>query len=460
MRVVHLSTGDIRGGAARSAWRLHEGLLELGCDSTMLVRDRASTHPSVQARPAPRDAGWRFWEALAYEFIWCNRTSVSTAHFSIGEPGLDVSRESAVAQADLIHLHWVSDFLSDRSLEALAGLGKPLVWTLHDQRPFTGGCHFTGPCVGYETDCARCPQLRRNPWQMTQRVLADSCASTDGLPVSVVSPSQWLATEARRSRRFREQRVSVIPYGVPAGDFFLEDKVEARRRLQLPGDAFLLLSGADRADEKRKGLSLLIEAFQHLPAVNSAGLPVRLFSFGNPHPSFAPLGERAISLGYLRDPQLLRLAYAAADVFVLPSMDDNLPNTMLEALACGTPVAAFAVGGMPDVIRDGHNGWLIPEVTSAALAAKLTALVDAPTLCRECGQRGAAEIAKSFTTRSQAERYLELYHSLPRNVAPPRRRTMGRLRRAAPLLAMDIVLRRGVRGGVKLLREGFRPPGN
>ncbi len=455
MRVVHLSTSDLQGGAARSAWRLHLGLLELGCNSTMLVREKSSDHPTVRATGWTRSARERFWEGLAAEHVWANRTPISTTHFSLGHPGLDLRQEPEIQQAEIIHLHWVADFLSADSLTALAGLGKPLVWTLHDQRPFTGGCHFSAGCTGFEAHCAHCPQLRRDPWRITERILHDEAATFTGTPIQVVAPSQWLARLARRSRRFARHPVTVIPYGVSEREFFPEDKTTARRRLGLPEDAFLILSGADHAGEKRKGLDLLLNAFQPLPATTESGRPIRLLAFGRALSGDTSPGDRELRLGYLTEPDKLRAAYAAADVFVLPSLEDNLPNTMLEALACGTAVVAFAVGGVPDVLREGENGWLVPAGDSVALGAKLRMLADEPGVVGACGVQGAADIAAHYTIRQQAERYLSLYRSAAAEVQPTKPpRTRSRLRRAAPWLALDLIARRGLRHGWRQLREG------
>lgn len=459
MRVVHISTSDVRGGAARSAWRLHAGLLDLGCNSTMLVREKSSDHPTVRATGCTRNAGERFWEGLAREHVWANRTPLSTTHFSLGLPGRDLSRELEIQEAEIIHLHWVADFLSPASLAALAALGKPLVWTLHDQRPFTGGCHFSGGCAGFEKKCAGCPQLRRDPWRMTERILDDESDTFTRMPVQVVAPSQWLARLARRSRRFARQRVTVIPYGVSGREFFPEEKAAARRSLGLPEDAFLILSGADHAGEKRKGLDLLLAAFQQLPRATQAGAPIRLLFFGHALAGDTSFGDRVVALGYLADAEKLRAAYAAADVFVLPSREDNLPNTLLEALACGTAVAAFAVGGVPDVLREGENGWLLPAGDSTALAARLQTLADDPAAVRACGVQGAADIVANYTIRQQAARYLALYRSAGRGLpsAAPRRTGSG-LRRVAPLLALDLIARRGLRQGWRQLREGCPAP--
>jgi glycosyltransferase involved in cell wall biosynthesis len=451
VRVAHLRTSDLRGGAARSAFRLHEGLLAAGCDSTMLTREKLSSLASVRAVAWRKSATRQAWEALAFEHIHRNRTPLSNTYFSLGQPGAPIAEQPEIARADVIHLHWVADFLSPESLSALAALGKPMVWTLHDTRPLSGGCHFPSGCRGFEADCSPCPQLRCDPWRIPARNLGDQAEALAGAALTIVAPSRWLAQLARTSTLFSKARVEVIPYGVRTDEFFPGSRDEARRALGFDPDAFVILFGADFSQEKRKGVAELLAALERLPAASASGRKVQLAAFGPPHADLEKLGSRLVPLGYLREASALRAAYSAADVFVLTSLEDNLPNVMLEALACGTPVAAFASGGIPDLVREGETGWTVPTGDAAALAETLARLLEAPALCRECGANGAALIARDYTAARQADCYLALYRTLPARAAPRTAARPARLRRAAPGLALRLLRRRGVREGARLL---------
>ena len=424
MRVLHLSTSDIAGGAARSAMRLHEGLLALGVESNMLVARKTSAFAEVQSiRPARR----RFWDFLERRIIARNRTDVSNTHFTFGEPGVDISSHPLVRAADVLHLHWITHFLSPGSLATLAALGKPIVWTLHDMRPLTGGCHFSAGCEEFTRDCAPCLQLRRDPHRTASRSLADQRAVV--ADISVVAPSRWLADCARRSSMFAGNRVEVIPYGINTAEFFPMPRAEAREQLGLPAECPLILFGADVASDRRKGAAELVAAVHRVP-----GSP-KLMCFGKLKGRFAELGDRVIPLGYLRSASELRAAYSAANVFALPSLEDNLPNTLIEALACGTPVAAFDVGGIPDILADGVNGRLAAAGDTAALAAALAELLGAPGLANTLGTAGAKSVATHHTLRAQAEKYAALYPA----VTPPQTPTVRRsqLRSVLPRLILQ-----------------------
>jgi len=191
------------------------------------------------------------------------RTPISNTYFSLGYPGCDLSGHPLVKSADIIHLHWVSGFQSAFSIARLHALGKRLVWTLHDQRPFTGGCHFSAGCAGYRERCASCPQLKERPVRLPQANLADMRAILPLKRLTVVAPSRWLADCARQSTLFRKARIETIAYGVETDVFTPTPRGEARRKLELDPQKTYLLFGADYGSEIRKGFGPMIEALVH-----------------------------------------------------------------------------------------------------------------------------------------------------------------------------------------------------
>ena len=409
MRVAHISSYDTAGGAARAAWRLHGGLRQLGVDSSMVSRYQRSNSESVHRVEDVRSAWSRGWDFVQLGYVDRNRTQLSDTYFTIAEPGMILRDLPAIREADVLHLHWVQEFQSPASLAALIAMGKPIVWTLHDQRPFTGGCHYSAGCTGFESVCHPCPQLLADPLRLPARTLRAQRALLPADAMTVVTPSRWLAALARRSALFREARIEVIPYGLDTGLFAPMEKAEARRQLGLAEGRFIPLFCADRGSERRKGAAELLAALGKLPPPQS---DFTLLCFGEPPPAFEQLGARLHNLGYLRESAALRLAYCAADVFVLPSLEDNLPNTALEALACGTPVLAFDSGGIGDVVRDGSTGWLVPRGEVAALAATLARIAQEPEVRRSFGENGAVLMAEHYSAQVQAQRYLELYSQL------------------------------------------------
>jgi glycosyltransferase involved in cell wall biosynthesis len=313
---------------------------------------------------APATANTFFGDLAQKHYIDGNRTGVSTTHFSLGWPGEDLSGHPLVKQADIIHLHWVSGLVSPRSFAALARLGKPLVWTLHDQRPFTGGCHYSAGCSQFESDCAACPQLALDPCGLTAANLGDQLQAVVA-HVTVIAPSHWMAGCARRSAVFARSRIEVIPYGIDIEEFCPIPQDEARARLVLPRGDFLLLFGVDNSREKRKGLRELFTVLKSFGEEDHSSLLASQQKTG-----FLCFGEidcipelpvPVRPFGRVQSDELLSCIYSAADLFLLPSLEDNLPNTVLEAMSCGTPVGAFSVGGVPDMIVSDRTGFLAPS---------------------------------------------------------------------------------------------------
>jgi len=409
MKVTHICHSGWKGGAARSAARLHTGLRVLGVDSKFVVQESTPGLEAVEeVGPPPPVRGW-LWRFFENHGIHGNRTPLSNSFFSAPVPGGDVPSTRAIREAGVIHLHWVAHQLTPASFAKLAQSPRPIVWTLHDQRAFTGGCHFSAGCLGFETSCAPCPQLRDDPCHVPSRVLAQQRTALPPGRVVIASPSRWLADCARRSALFAGSRIEVIPYGVDTDAFAPMDRAAARAELGLPPDGFQILFGADHGMEKRKGAAELAAALRELAREPGS---LRLLCFGRPAEILESTGLPLHSLGYLEGDAALRRAYSAANVFVLPSLEDNLPNTMLETLACGTPVAGFAIGGLPDVVVDGKNGRLARGCDPMALAAALRDLAADPRRCAEMGTEGASMMRERFQLHHQAERYRDLYATL------------------------------------------------
>jgi glycosyltransferase involved in cell wall biosynthesis len=285
------------------------------------------------------------------------------------------------------------------SILRLSILGKPMVWTLHDQRAFTGGCHFSAGCVRYENECGSCPQLQKDWFDLTRATVLDQ---RDAFALAaVVSPSRWLAECAKRSAVFRDTDISVIPYGIDTEIF----RPRAKER-----DAFTFLIGGDNMNVKRKGLHALAEAMRialrdekFCGAVESGR--VRFASFG----AEIELPVPVQNFGRIKSDEQLAQIYAAADVLLLPSLEDNLPNVMIEALCCGTPVLAFNAGGIPDAVQDGVNGRLVDTRDARAFADAIVDLARNPEACAELARNCCDETRARYEIKLQAERYTRVY---------------------------------------------------
>ena len=422
MNVVQLSTSDLQGGAARAAYRLHRALLQAGHDSRMLVRYKHSRDDSV-IMVAPEDPGDGAGRAALLSsfvqkyYIDASRTDLTDTIFTLPYPGYDLSSFSVVRMADIIDLHWVDRFQSPVTLHSLLALGKPVVWTLHDQWPFTGGCHYSAGCKLYRGSCDDCPQLTEDPFNLPQAVLRDKLTLLKGVNLSVVTPSAWLASSARTSRLFKDQRVEVISNALDTDIFTPQPREKAKESLGLRAATIVILFVAQRGSDRRKGLRHLVAALQrcmedadfHALVKRSQ---VRLLCFGHLDLEADNLAIPVLSLGYLDSDDKICTAYSAADVFVLPSSEDNLPNTILEAMSCATPVVAFDAGGIPEAVRDGVTGRLVPSGDVGALAEAIMSLVSNPEERRALGERSRQVVVEEYALPVQASRYVALYEEL------------------------------------------------
>ena len=424
MKVAIVSSKDIAGGAARATYRLHLGLQELNYESVMVVRCKTSQDPAVYStdeafaeHPVIRNS----LEAIQNVFINQTRSEDSNTLFSLPYPGIELSHIQPILDADVINIHWIGLFQSISSLKALMQLNKPVVWTLHDCSAFTGGCHYPAGCDRYQKDttkpCQQCPQLLENPFELAARILQDKLEAFQEIPLTIVTPSQWLADCVRQSYLFQHHPVQVIPYGLETDVFQALPKAEAKQRVGLPPEAIAILIGANDGNEKRKGFFLLFAALQRCledPQFQEwveAGR-IMLLIFWEPSADLEALPLPVRSFGQVETNEQLCALYAAADLFVLPSLEDNLPNTMLEAMSCGTPVVAFAAGGMLDAVVHGETGLLVPTGDLAALADAILKLVFEPHTRQQFGMAARQRVETQYPLQLQAERYGALYHEL------------------------------------------------
>jgi len=434
MKILQISTYDIRGGAARAAYRLHQGLREIGQDCRMLVRHKDSSDDSVFC-VAPQNKkkgnGEEFFldAVIQGQYINSHRTDISNTMFSLPYPGYDLSRLSMVREADIINLHWVTQYQSPFTLHSLFSLGKPVVWTLHDQWPFTGGCHYAAGCEKYCKNCVACPQLADDPFGLPDAVLKDNLTLFDEACLTIVTPSRWMGARAKESKLFGNMRVEVIPNSLETDVFVPLPKAKAKESLGLSIDTVTLLFGAEYGTEKRKGLRQLGEAIEFCLKDNDFQSlvkhdKVRMICFGNPGNELSAIGIPVTSLGYLKTDEEVRTAYSAADVFVQASLEDNFPNTMLEAMSCGTPVAAFEVGGMPDLVKSGVTGELAPLGDTKQLGDAILSLILDSDRRESMGKECRRQIEEEYGLGVQAGGYLKLYEGLlPENNTPGEDRT-------------------------------------
>jgi glycosyltransferase involved in cell wall biosynthesis len=415
MRIVHLNKLDIQGGAARAAYRLHKGLQRIGHESSMIVAARTSDDPTVIPVNRPSDLVNRVRRGLRQYRIEKRFTYYQKSR----PPGYELFSEDTsdygpqlldqIPDTDVINLHWVPGFLDYKSFFSRISRGIPLVWTLHDMNAFTGGCHYDLGCGRYLEQCGACPQLgsrhnkdlSRRTWMRKHSIFS----RIEAHRLRFVTPSKWLAAEVRRSPLLAKFEVTVIPYGLDLQDFSPRDKAQARYLLGLPPDAKVVLFVAERTDSPRKGFSVLAQV---LNECTSNIKKLVLVSVGQAKPD-GTLKAPSMHLGALSNDRFLSIAYSAADIFVIPSLQDNLPNTVMEAMACGVPVVGFGVGGIPDMIRQGKTGLVVDAGDMKAMANAIIHIVNGTEICRSMGVSARETAVKEYSFEMQAGRYADLY---------------------------------------------------
>jgi len=434
------------GGAAIALERLVAAVRAAGGKADVVTR--------ADVPPLPA-AGQRL-ERLVRRAIRRGRTEVSNTLFTADWPAWDLVDHPTVAAADLVNVHWVAGFVAAAGIRRLVESGRSVAWTLHDMRPFTGGCHYAGGCTGYLRDCAACPQLARALAALPARALARARRRLAGVPLAFIAPTRWLADEVRRSSLFDEtsHRVLVIPNGIDLARYRPGDRQAARRRLGLPAEGLAILLGSVSLAERRKAADLaagaVARAAAELSRRGTAARPV-VVTYGSGELTIPGVACR--HLGRLDEAGVLE-ALHASDVHLTMAREDNLPNTVMEALACGLAVVATRTGGHPEMIGDGVEGWLVPVDDAAAAAATLVRLAEDPAAVRLAGDRGRRRAEREWPQALQARRYLELAAACRTDARP--RADLAPPPAVAPFTpAAAVVLHRGapLRGPLRRLRR-------
>ena len=399
MKILHVNYHAAGGGAAIAVRRLHCELLRRGVDSRVLVVDAAGA-----AVPAVREAGGRsrafcraaqHLERLLLRLDGDSRTCLPRS-LNLFPTGL-VSRIHA-EKPDLVHLHWINGGMI--GVGELPSIVPPVVWTLHDGWPFCGAEHHHAADDERFRSGYRDGRDFWNAWNWKRKLRLWRDWSFRG-----VCPSEWLTREAAESVLLARSQPVCIPNGVDLELFSPGNRNEARRKLGLPEQGRFILFGAASASDPNKGGPEFLEALRRLAARPDTGDISLLWLGKGACPSGVPFP--VIGLGFVAEEPMLADCYRAADLFVLASKYDNLPNMLVEAAACGTPLAAFGVGGIPDIVVPGVNGFLAPPADAAGLADAMSAALDAPPETLRRGARAHAEA--HFDIRRCADRYLDFY---------------------------------------------------
>jgi glycosyltransferase involved in cell wall biosynthesis len=415
-KIVHLSSSDSSGGAARAARRLHDGLLSIHADSKMLVASKTSTETAIFEAPPDRSfsgACLRRWETfLTKRRILSHSPSIAKGYELFSSDRVaDKNRPFRnFPECDLVHLHWITWFVDYEAFFSKLDPNIPVVWTLHDMNVFTGGCHYDAGCERFIGRCGACPALdSTSPRDLSRKIFERKSRIFERYlkhRLHLVLPSRWLAEKVASSSLLGHFPRSVIPYSLDTDVFRPIEKRICRQVFNIPVDARVVLFVAESAENVRKGFSLLLAALERLRGVNG----LFLISMGRPQAGTIE-GIQHLPLGTVSNDAFLAAIYSAADVLVVPSLQDNLPNTVMEAMACGTPSVGFEAGGIPDMIRPHINGFLAPVGNSDALAERIEQALSSAAgnkMSSACRDIAVSEYGHAI----QARRCVQLYESL------------------------------------------------
>jgi glycosyltransferase involved in cell wall biosynthesis len=416
VRVTHLSTYDLAGGAARAAYRLHRGLCSAGHESRFLALYKSSSNPTVLEFVPPRDIPTRLRRGLKRRQLeWSEREigprPAGSTLFSEdrSQHNADVLRQ--LPQTDILNLHWIAGLFDYRDFFRKLPSRLPVVWTLHDMNAFTGGCHYDEACGKFSQRCGACPQLgSSDPKDLSSqswRRKQEAFSARGEQNLQIVTPSRWLAEETKKSTLLSGCPITVIPYGIDTESFQPRDRRLAREKHGIPLEAKTILFVADSTSERRKGLRVLLEALSGLGESEEYFFVIIGGGVSN-----EGLGSRFKTIDFLDDETALSYVYSAADVFVIPSLQDNLPNTTLEALACGIPTIGSNAGGIPEVIRNGQTGLVVRVGDPTALRQAIVSLLGEPERRASMATESRRLALQESSLDVQARRYESLYGEL------------------------------------------------
>ena len=409
MRVLLVNTSERTGGAAVAANRLMKALNNNGVKAKMLVREKNSTTLTVVPLPKSPLLQWRFlWERIVV-FFHLRFQRQHLFEIDLANTGNDITSLREFKEADIIHLHWINQgMLSLKDIRKILRSGKPVVWTMHDIWPATAICHLTLGCRNFTTHCRNCRLLpgKGSNNDLSAKVWARKQAMIDGENIYYVACSKWLESEAKSSKLLDGQKITSIPNPIDLHIYNKGNKTEARQRLGLPTDKKLILFASQRATNVNKGMGYLIEACRQLQDIPNLGI---IILGGHAEEVTSQLSIANFPLGYVNDEQRIVDVYNAADVFVLPSLSENLPNTIMEAMACGVPCVGFKVGGIPEEIDHKKNGYVAEYRSSEDLARGIRWILSEADYTM-LSDNAVHKVVQCYSQQSVAMKYLDVYH--------------------------------------------------
>ena len=417
MKVVLINNADTKGGAARAAYALTKALRKNEVSAEMFVQTKFGEDDFVHTVDNNLLNSVHTLSRKAFDYAAINLlTKSERGRFSFPVFGKNISRYNIIKDADVLHLHWINEgFFSLNTFRKIAELNKPVVWTLHDMWAFTGGCHYDGECGNFKLHCAECPSLKfKSGTDASSTIFARKLEIYKRLKLSIVTCSNWLADEARKSILLSNFNIQVIPNPIDTDIYKPLNKAEAKKHFNLAENKLHILFATMTVKETRKGFDYFKKSILKLNELdNNLQNKIELTVLGAADEKlFADFPFKVNSLGRLTSDEEIVNCYNSADIFVAPSLQDNLPNTVMEAMACGVPTVAFNIGGMPDMIEHNVNGSLAENFSVEDLAAGINLLIDNRELREKFGKLSREKVLENYNEKIVSNQYIQLYKSL------------------------------------------------
>lgn len=417
MRVLLINTSERIGGAAIAAHRLLDSLNNNGVKTKLLVRDKQSDNISVVGLKHNWKHIWNFlWERFV---IFAHNKFKKNNLFSIdiANTGSNITSLPEFQEADIIHLHWINQgFISLKEIKKIAKSGKPIVWTMHDMWPSTSVCHHSGECDLYESHCQNCPLiLGKKKKDLSYKVFKKKEKLYREANITFVTCSKWLKNKAEKSALLTNHEVIDIPNPINLNLFKPRDKAEVRKELNLPKNKKLILFGSVKITDKRKGIDYLVKACNEIVKDNPKSKEEwAIVTFGQ-NSDFLKnkIPFEVFSQKYITNDKDLVKLYNAVDLFVTPSLFENLPNMIMEAMACGVPCVGFNIGGIPEMIDHLHNGYVAEYKSAKDLANGIQWVLNEkehPSLAEEAVRK----VAANYSEGNVAKKYFTVYNKVLR----------------------------------------------
>ena len=407
MNILHIVAGNLNAGAARGAYWLHLGLIQQGISSKILTNSSNSTDdPNVET--ILNNTRSKIFSSIQFRLdrlplmLYRNRKQVV---FSTSLGGLDFSKHALYDWADIVHLHWINGgFVNIRHLKKIK---KPIIWTLRDMWPMTGGCHYSFNCEKFKIGCGNCPQLKSNCEYDLSKLIIRRKKNYYPKNMRIVGISPWISSLAIKSEVFSNFTINTIFNGINCNDFYPIEKKLAQKALGINTNKKIVLVGAQNIKDYYKGFPKFLEAVKQLDKDN-----IFLVFFGRLNNQIAHnFGFEYKNFGFINDIVSMRLIYSAADVFVAPSIMEAFGKTLAEAMACGTPVVCFNATGPKDIVDHMINGYKAKPFESQDIYNGIQWVLN-HYLAKSLSSKAREKVVNTFDNRIIAKQYIDLYNTL------------------------------------------------